>query len=230
MVETSPITLVHVVLGTLAVAAGAAALLVRKGARAHRAAGAVFVATMIVSAGAGAYLGLLARDRLLITFFAGVLSVYLVYTSWRSAAVERVAASAAVTSALSAGALAASLFWLGAAALRNAGGVAYGFPAEDYFFLGGIAALAMALDASIAVRGGLKGRQRIARHLWRMCFAFFIAAGSLFTGPGAGVFPEAIRNSGVLSAPEAIIALTMIAWLAVALSTKRFDGQSPTDQ
>jgi hypothetical protein len=33
------------------------------------------------------------------------------------------------------------------------------------------------------VRGGVLGAKRIARHLWRMCFGLFIAAGSFFLGP-----------------------------------------------
>jgi hypothetical protein len=32
-------------------------------------------------------------------------------------------------------------------------------------------------------RGGVLGAKRIARHLWRMCFGLFIAAGSFFLGP-----------------------------------------------
>jgi len=33
------------------------------------------------------------------------------------------------------------------------------------------------------VGGGVVGPKRIARHLWRMCFGLFIAAGSFFMGP-----------------------------------------------
>jgi hypothetical protein len=33
------------------------------------------------------------------------------------------------------------------------------------------------------VRGGVFGAKRVARHLWRMCFGLFIAAGSFFLGP-----------------------------------------------
>jgi len=37
--------------------------------------------------------------------------------------------------------------------------------------------------ARMLVRGGVLGAKRIARHLWRMCFGLFIAAGSFFLGP-----------------------------------------------
>jgi hypothetical protein len=38
-------------------------------------------------------------------------------------------------------------------------------------------------DARMLARGGVLGAKRIARHLWRMCFGLFIAAGSFFLGP-----------------------------------------------
>jgi len=43
--------------------------------------------------------------------------------------------------------------------------------------------LAGAGDLRMLVRGGVFGTKRIARHLWRMCFGLFIAAGSFFLGP-----------------------------------------------
>ena len=48
---------VHIAAGTLSVLAGAAALLFRKGGRAHRAAGSVFVVSMTVMAVTAAMLG-----------------------------------------------------------------------------------------------------------------------------------------------------------------------------
>jgi amino acid permease len=45
-------------------------------------------------------------------------------------------------------------------------------------FLGSVVLLAAAGDLRMLMRGGVFGRQRIARHLWRMCFGLFIATGS----------------------------------------------------
>jgi len=50
------------------------------------------------------------------------------------------------------------------------------------FFLGSVCLLAAAGDVRMLVRGGVFGAKRIARHLWRMCFGLFIAAGSFFFG------------------------------------------------
>src|SRR5207245_1824487 len=47
---------------------------------------------------------------------------------------------------------------------------------------GSVCLLAAAGDVRMLVRGGVLGAKRIARHLWRMCFGLFIAAGSFFLG------------------------------------------------
>jgi len=50
------------------------------------------------------------------------------------------------------------------------------------FFMGSVMLLAGAGDVRMLVRGGVLGAKRIARHLWRMCFGLFIAAGSFSWG------------------------------------------------
>jgi hypothetical protein len=49
--------------------------------------------------------------------------------------------------------------------------------------MGSVMLLAAAEDVRMLVRGGVFVTKRIARHLWRMCFGLFIAAGSFFMGP-----------------------------------------------
>ena len=51
------------------------------------------------------------------------------------------------------------------------------------FFMGSVMLLAAAGDVRMLVGAGVVGAKRIARHLWRMCFGLFIAAGSFFMGP-----------------------------------------------
>lgn len=53
-----------------------------------------------------------------------------------------------------------------------------GVPVGMTLFLGSVALLAAAGDVRMLVRGGVYGSQRVARHLWRMCFGLFIATGS----------------------------------------------------
>ena len=65
------------------------------------------------------------------------------------------------------------------------------------FVLAGLSLLAGLGDLNAALRGKLTAAQRIRRHLWRMCFAFFIATGSFFLGQ-QDILPAAVRGSPVL--------------------------------
>ena len=61
-----------------------------------------------------------------------------------------------------------------------------GYPAAVYFFFGSVALFSAALDVRMIVRGGVFGAHRIARHLWRMCFALLIGATSQFSSISGG--------------------------------------------
>jgi len=60
-------------------------------------------------------------------------------------------------------------------------------------------------------RGGISGRQRITRHLWRMCYALFIATGSFFLGQQQ-VFPVFLRGSIFLTIPALLPLPLLIYW------------------
>jgi hypothetical protein len=53
-----------------------------------------------------------------------------------------------------------------------------GVPVGMTLFLGSVVLLAAAGDVRMLAHGGVFGTQRVARHLWRMCFGLFIATGS----------------------------------------------------
>ena len=202
----------HIVSGSVAVIAGALALGAPKGRSMHILCGRVFFGAMTVSSALGAALGLLRWEDFYITFHAGVLALTLIGSGWLAARGEVRGAGSFLISVINATNLLA-LAGLGAYALRGESGAVFGFPAEDYFFLSGMAALAAFGDVTLLWRRRISDRFRIARHLWRMCFGFFIAAGSAFTGPGASAFPESVRQSGVLSLPELLIFVLMLFWL-----------------
>ncbi|MEO1243463.1 MAG: hypothetical protein AAFX54_16255 [Pseudomonadota bacterium] len=208
----------HIGSGAIAVMAGAVALGARKGAAIHIGAGRIFAVAMIISSAIGAVLGLIKMDEFFITFHAGVLSLTLILSSWLTARTRGPRLGGGSLAAGIANFLnAAGLIAAGAYALSAPDGLLLGFHATDYFFLSGMAGIAALGDISVLVRKTLSDRHRVARHLWRMCLGFFIAAGSAFTGPGAEAFPEAVRDSGVLSAPELTIFLLMLFWLARTL-------------
>ena len=68
-----------------------------------------------------------------------------------------------------------------------------GVPGGMILFMGTIALLAAMGDWRMIRAGGITGARRLARHLWRMCFALFIASGSFFLGQMKFV-PESVRS------------------------------------
>ncbi|MBI1339656.1 DUF2306 domain-containing protein [bacterium] len=216
----SAIMLVHISTGTLAILAATVALLAPKGRPVHRVAGAVFTLTMLMMAVAGAWIAFV--KPMLISVVAGLFTLYLVATGWMTVRIashhQRIATGVAALCALAVGGLSG---WGALTAMGSPEGTVDEFGPAPYAFFAGLSLLGAALDGHATVRGGLAGVHRIARHLWRMCLAFFIAAGSLFTGPGATAFPEPIRESGVLSLPEPAILLAMLAALVLTYRSAR---------
>jgi len=66
-------------------------------------------------------------------------------------------------------------------------------------------------DRRMIRAGGLRGAARVRRHLWRMCTALFIAAGSFFLGPVRRI-PEPLRIPALRLLPFLVLA-TMAYWL-----------------
>ena len=76
------------------------------------------------------------------------------------------------------------LTWMnGIKVVRSGASSQDGVPVGMTFFMGSVCLLAAAGDVRMLLGGGIRGAKRIARHLWRMCFGLFIAAGSFFLGP-----------------------------------------------
>jgi hypothetical protein len=88
----------------------------------------------------------------------------------------------------------------------------HGYPAGPYFFFASIAAIAATGDVRMLVRRGISGTQRIARHLWRMCFALFVAAASIFLAR-QHLFPAFMRKTGAVIFLSVLPLLLLIFWL-----------------
>jgi len=143
----------------------------------------------------------------------GALTFYLVATAWMTA--RRVTPG---TSFFDWGALlivwavAVANLTLGTVAALSATGMVYDYPPGPYFFLGSVAVLATGGDVRMLRRNGISGTERIARHLWRMCFALFIASSSLFLARQQ-LFPELMRKTGTLVLLSFLPLILMIYWL-----------------
>ena len=182
-----------------------------------------FSVAMVASSVLGAVLGAIDYDQYLITVFGAVLSITLIVGGVQTVRDgTKPGSPIAYGSAGRNGLNATAIIVAGAMAKRAADSELLGFPAEDYFFLAGMALVALVGDIAYFLKRNTTSRHRVARHLWRMSLGFFIAAGSAFTGPGMSAYPMYIQESGVLFLPELIILMTMMFWFIKV----RFSAQS----
>jgi predicted membrane protein DUF2306 len=207
----SPLLWFHIGGGAIGLLSGFLALALRKGSRRHRVAGRVFVVSMMCMGGAAAWLAVVKSQPS--NVLAGTLTFYFVATAWVTVRRRPEETSkfdwVALLVPLAVGAV---MVTNGMQALNSPTGSKYGAPAGMHFFLGAIALSAAAGDVRMLLRGGVFGTQRIARHLWRMCFGLWIAAGSVFLARQQ-LFPAFLRNTGALYFLTALPLVMMIFWL-----------------
>ena len=178
----SPLLPVHIAGGIVGLLSGTAALIFRKGGRWHVLAGKVFVASMLIMSGFAVYLAVLKQQPGNIG--GGILTFYLILTAWLTAR-RRDGQTGVYDWALLVIPLAlGALTWMaGLQKMRSPAPPQDGVPAGMNFFMGTVMLLAGAGDLRMLLGGGVAGAKRVVRHLWRMCFGLFIAAGSFFLGP-----------------------------------------------
>jgi hypothetical protein len=191
---------------------GTAALIFRKGTRPHRTAGNVFFVSMLIMSASGAFIAAFIKPNMG-NVFGGVVTFYLVATGWltvlRKERETGLVEFGLLLVALAAGGGGILYGW---EAAHSATGLKEGYPPAPYLVFGSLSLWAAAFDVRMLIRGGVSGAPRIARHLWRMCVAFLIAAFSFFLGKQQH-FPAALRGSQILNAPMVLILIVMIYWL-----------------
>ena len=206
---------VHIVAGALALLFGYVALAATKGARLHRKSGVLFVSAMVAMSLSGALIAALNGSS--VSVVAGLMTFYFVTTAlltvrprahgshWIDAAAMLFAVTVAVLG-----------FKTGFALLNG------GRPETAPIFIFGVVGLLAAFgDLRMMRAGGLQGSRRIARHLWRMCFAMWVAAASFFWGP-PGRVPEMIRVPALLAIMVLLPVFTMLYWLWRIRARKTF--------
>jgi hypothetical protein len=198
---------IHVAAGGLALVLGAVALLARKGGNIHRRSGLLFVYAMLIMAITAAVLG---------NGLGGLMTVYFVgtalttvrpvspWTRWIHAGALVVALGLAVVDILA-----------GVKAFNSPGRSLNGVPFVMLFFMATVMILAAIGDLRILRSGAPRGRPRLARHLWRMCFALFIAAGSFFSVRErvARILPEPFTTLPMRMLPILLVFVAMFYWL-----------------
>ncbi|HEX5183211.1 MAG TPA: hypothetical protein VFW19_08685 [Allosphingosinicella sp.] len=210
MILFSVLLAMHVAIGGVALAAGAMALAAPKGGLLHRRSGTVFLAAMLAMTSVAFLLALMHRD--LISIVPAMLTFYLVASGWRTVKARTVSG---IDHGLTVLALAASAtgYALGVHAAGMPSGMDdKGFPAAVYFVFATVALLAAGGDLYRLVAGPTRGLRRLARHVWRMSVAMFVATTSLFQGQEQ-VFPKGLQGSFWLQLPAFWVMAVAVWWL-----------------
>ena len=207
--------LLHILGGLTGLTSGAIALSARKGSRPHRKSGMIFVYAMLLMSASGAIMAALLPER--VTVIAGLLTFYLVITALLTVRRREGESRWMDVSAMLFG-LAVGLLGFAFGLIPPTGRIEDPPPALSFVF-GTIAILATFGDARLLLARGIPWAQRIVRHLWRMCFALWIAAASFFLGQ-ADEFPEALQITPLLCTPVLLIFLLMVYWWVRVLFTR----------
>jgi uncharacterized membrane protein len=203
----------HILAGLLSLLAGAVALAAAKGQQLHRRSGMVFTAAMLFMSASGTLLATM-QPKAAIAVFGGLLTFYMVATGVLT--VRRPTSRWAWIDI-------AAMAWGGALGLY---GILHGTQlwadgksGGIYLAFGVVALVGAQGDWRVVSRGAAQGARRIARHLWRMCFAMFMATSSFFLGQSK-LFPAPLRQSQMLAIPVLIVVLAMLYWLARTWRTR----------
>ncbi len=210
----------HILTGSIALAAGAIALAVTKGGKWHRKSGIVFVIAMLVMSSMGALIAAMSMIR--ISVVAGLLAFYLVATAMLTVRQPSDATrrrTLEIATMLIGFATSIFGFYFGYLATLSAKNTLDGYPAAIYFVFASIALIGALLDVRNLWLKKASGKHRIARHLWRMCFAMYLATSAFFLGQ-AKLFPQALQMTWLLAIPVVIVLLTLIYWLVRTLKLR----------
>jgi len=202
----------------VALVLGAVALVARKGGKVHRRSGLLFVYVMLLMGISASILGV--RNGSYGNVVAGVMTAYFVgtaLTTVRPASrwTGRINAAALTTAiALALLAIMGGVNRISSPDL-SPGGVPFRMIGVMSFILAAVLLLAAAGDVRVMRFGGPRGGPRLARHLWRMCFALFIAAGSFFSirERVATILPEPFTTGPMRALPILLLFGAMFYWL-----------------
>lgn len=211
-----PLLVLHILGGAVGLLSGSVAMAVRKGSPLHRSFGNVFTIAMLTLASSGLVLAILKSQGG--NIIGSIITFYLITTAWLVGRSRNTGLADWGALLVGLGGAAAAIT-LGVHSLQHPSAADKGTPAGMSLFFGFVLLLAATGDIRMLIRGGIAGRQRITRHLWRMCFGLFIATGSFFLGQQQ-VFPAFLRGSMLLT----VLALLPFPLLIYWLFRVRFSG------
>jgi hypothetical protein len=200
-------------------------------------AGKIFVASMLTMATLAVYLAIVKHQSNNIG--GGIITFYLIGTAWLTARRRDGETSRFDWVVLLIPLALGILMWMnGLKVVRSGASSQDGVPVGMTFFMGSVMLLAAAGDVRMLVGGGVFGTKRIARHLWRMCFGLFIAAGSFFLGPTnrplrllsavrlGQHLPPALFSTSLYLILTMLPLILLIFWLVRVRFPNAYDGKS----
>jgi hypothetical protein len=214
----------HIAAGNLAFLFGAIAVIVRKGERAHRAAGIGFILAFATMLSMAVYMGLVIPQPSNVT--AGLFNLYLIATAWVTVRRREgtIGAFEVIAPLVPAGVVLADLYFAWVAG-QNPTGKFDRYQPIFYWITAGLFSIPLFLDLNMIRQRGLVGRPRIARHLWRMCLALFGASATFFLGQQQ-VMPVWMRGSPVLIGLALSPLALMVFWLGRVAWSSRFRSEA----
>lgn len=201
----------HVSAGALGLLSGGIAMAARKGSTLHRRSGDAFTIAMITAGCVGVVMvPFLPKWTSVVP---GSFASYLIATGWmtmrrrpgQTGRFELMALFAAL-------ALSGLGCFLGFYTLASPAGRLSGAGAPYFFLVALLPAYAAFLDFRVIRAGGLRGGQRFARHIWRMCTGMFVVAVSFFPARPQ-MFPAFLHGTPVLWIPPVTVVGFMLFWL-----------------
>lgn len=206
---------IHIAAGGLAIVLGAVAFVVKKGGTVHRRSGLLFVYAMLVMGLTASMLACL-RSPTDPQVRTGLLTAYFVVTALTTVRPASRWTRGINIAALLVALVLGSFALVGAVRIFNLPGRTYdGIPFFAPLLIGTVLFLAAAGDLRVLLSGMPRGGPRLARHLWRMGFALFIAAGSFFSirERVASVLPEPFTTGPMRALPIVLLFGAMFYWL-----------------
>lgn len=209
---------IHIVAGGLAIVLGFTALFVKKGGTIHRRSGLLFVCAMLVM-GTSASIVAFRENPADPNVVAGIAPLYFVVTALMTVRPDAASSSSGRRIHLAAISVAASLALyctvLGVVALHSPDRGANGVPFVMHFAVAVLMMTAAAGDVRFMRNPAPVRGPRLARHLWRMCFALFIAAGSFFSirERVGRILPEPFTSGPMRAVPILLLLGAMAYWL-----------------
>jgi len=206
---------IHIAAGGLAIVLGAVALSVKKGGTIHRRSGLLFVCAMLVMGTTASVLAF-RKSPTDPNVRAGLMTAYFVVTALTTVRPVSRWTRGINVAALTVALVLALFGIVGGVKIFSLPGRSYnGIPFFMPSFIAAVLILAAAGDVRIMRSGVPHGGPRLARHLWRMCFALFIAAGSFFSirERVAKILPGPLTTAPMRALPIVMVFGAMFYWL-----------------